>query len=138
MWVVLTLLLSSFHSPVTIFGTNLLGHASNISQVEFGNLEAVVDYDSISNTTIRVRVQANAVTVNTPVQVVITAVTMASVVSNGNEWTYLVPGRVVDVQPITGQFGTIVTITGKKMIVYCVCEHACVCYVTLLFKLQRC
>lgn len=117
-WVVV-IDLTSFHSPVALFGTNLLGHADNITRVEFGDIEAVVDYDSLNDSQVSVRVQANDVVTNTPVQVVITAATMARVESSGNDWTYLVPGRIVNVQPNIGQFGTRVTITGMR----CMCVH---------------
>ena len=75
-----------------------------------------MDFSSVSNTQISVRIQSNNVMVDTAVQVqvVITATTMARVTSSGDDWTYLVPGRVGDVQPSVGQSGTRVTITGKK------------------------
>ena len=79
----------------------------------FGDLQAEIDFSNANNTHIRVRVQANDVTADTNVRVVITAETMARVGSSGNNWTYLVPGRVDDVQPSIGQNGTIVTITGE-------------------------
>ena len=71
-----------------------------------------MDFSSVSNTQISVRIQSNNVMVDTAVQVVITATTMARVTSSGDDWTYLVPGGVGDVQPSVGQSGTRVTITG--------------------------
>ena len=96
-----------------ITGSNLFGHASSITSVLFGDIAAEVDSGNTDNSMIRVRVQANDVTVDTPVRVVITAATMAQVGSGGSDWTYLVPGRVGDVRPNTGQTGTAVTVTGE-------------------------
>lgn len=107
-----------FSNLVTISGTNLFGHADSITSVTFGDLEAdVVDSTSISNSQIRVRIRPNDVIQNTPVTVVITASTMARVSSSVNDWTYLVPGQVVDVQPNIGQRGTVVTINGEWFII---------------------
>ena len=73
-----------------------------------------MDYSDTTNSQIRVRVQSNDVTSNLAVPVVITAATMARVMSSGNDWTYLVPGAIVDVQPNIGQLGTMVTINGES------------------------
>lgn len=73
-----------------------------------------MDYTAATNSQIRVRVQSNDVTSNVAVPVVITAATMARVTSSGNDWTYLVPGDIVNVQPNIGQLGTVVTITGES------------------------
>ena len=99
---------------VTISGTNLFGHADSIVSVTFGDLEAEIDNTSASDSQITVRIQPNNVGQDTPVPVVITATTMARVSSAGNDWTYLVPGQVTDVQPAIGQRGTMVTITGRS------------------------
>ena len=79
----------------------------------FGDVEADIDFVNSGNSVIRVRIQSNDVTVNTPVRVVITATTMAQVASSGNDWTYLVPGVVEGVDPNIGQNGTFVTVTGE-------------------------
>lgn len=79
----------------------------------FGDIEADIDFANSGNSVIRVRIQSNDVTVDTSVRVVITATTMAQVVSSGNDWTYLVPGVVDDVDPNIGQNGTVVTVTGE-------------------------
>ena len=104
------MLSSPLHTTVTISGNNLFGHAASISGVTFGGIEADINF--ATNSQIRVRIQSSDVTSNTAVQVVITATTMARVISSGNIWTYLVPGAVIDVQPSIGQVGTIVTIFG--------------------------
>ena len=98
---------------VLISGSNLFGHARNITSITFGGVEADIDFTNSINSLIRVRVQPNDVTIDTPVLVVITAATMARVSTNGNDWMYLVPGRVNDVEPSSGQAGTVVTITGE-------------------------
>ena len=59
------------------------------------------------------RIQSNNVTSDTAVPVVITGSTLARVSSSGNDWTYLVPGSIGNVQPNIGQNGTMVNITGK-------------------------
>ena len=100
-------------STVLISGSNLFGHAGNITSVTFGDLQAEIDYSNTNNSLVRVRVRSSDVSVDTDVRVVITAETMARVASSGSDWTYLVPGRVGDVRPNTGQNGTVVTITGE-------------------------
>ena len=95
-----------------------MGHAESITSVTFGDVEAEIDYKSISNSMIRVRIRPNAVTQDTAVPVVITAATFARVSSGNSSWTYLVPGQVADVQPNTGQRGTVVTVTGRLSPVY--------------------
>ena len=98
---------------VVITGSNLFGHADNITEVRFGDIPADIDYTASTNTRIRVRIQSSGVTSDTSVAVVITATTSAIVESSGNDWTYLVPGRITSVDPDIGQVGTMVTITGK-------------------------
>lgn len=101
-------------SAVSISGSNLFGHATSINSITFGGVEADIDSTNSNNSVIRVRVQPNDVTVDTPVRVVITAGTMARVSTSGEDWTYLVPGAVSGVEPDTGQTGTVVTITGGR------------------------
>ena len=84
--------------------------------VTFGGVPAEIDYTLSTNTLIRVRIQENTVAVNTPVPIVITATTSAIVESSGNIWTYLVPGRIASVSPNIGQNGTMLEITGKKLL----------------------
>ena len=105
---------AAIFSAVSISGSNLFGHATSINSITFGGVEADVDSTNSNNSIIRVRVQPNDVAVNTPVQVVITAATMARVSTSGQDWTYLVPGAVSGVEPDTGQAGTVVTITGER------------------------
>ena len=100
-------------SAVVISGSNLFGHADNVSRVTFGGIEAEIDYTQATDTQITVRIQSNDVASNTAVPVVITGSTMARVSSSGNLWTYLVPGSIGNVQPNIGQNGTMVSITGK-------------------------
>lgn len=114
--------LSFFPSPfssVNITGTNLFGHGDNITMVTFGSMPANIDYSLSNNTLIRVRIQENPVNANTPVSIVITATTSAIVESSGNIWTYLVRGRIDMVSPNIGQNGTMLEITGKKIINLC-------------------
>jgi hypothetical protein len=101
---------------VSISGSNLFGHATSINSITFGGVEADIDSTNSNNSVIRVRVQPNDVTVDTPVRVVITAGTMARVSTSGEDWTYLVPGAVSGVEPDTGQTGTVVTITGTNLL----------------------
>lgn len=100
-------------SAVVISGSNLFGHAGNVYQVTFGGVEAEIDYTQATDTSITVRIQSNDVTSDTAVSVVIIGSTMAHVSSSGNDWTYLVPGSIGNVQPNIGQNGTMVNITGK-------------------------
>lgn len=110
----------SLLSVVVISGSNLFGHAVNVSEVTFGGIQADIDYTQATDTEITVRIQSNAVTSDTAVSVVITGSTLARVSSSGNDWTYLVPGRIGNVQPNIGQNGTMVTITGKIFAsIYC-------------------
>lgn len=106
-------------SAVVISGSNLFGHADNVSRVTFGEIEAEIDYTQATDTQITVRIQSNDVASNTAVPVVITGSTMARVSSSGNDWTYLVPGSIENVQPNIGQNGTMVSITGKILRIIC-------------------
>lgn len=108
-------------SSVNITGTNLFGHGDNITMVTFGSEQANIDYSLSNNTLIRVRIQEiqENVTADTPVSIVITATTSAIVESSGNIWTYLVPGQIDMVSPNIGQNGTMLEITGKKIINLC-------------------
>ena len=75
-----------------------------------------IDYSQINNTVIRVRVDANSNTMDTPATIRIDSETSAIVQSNGSIWTYLVEGRVASVTPSEGQEGTRVTIIGTNLL----------------------
>ena len=83
----------------------------------FGDTQATVDPSLASDTQIRVRIQANNNSADQPVAVTILADTSAIVASDGEVWTYLVQGEVVDVTPDEGQEGTRVQITGEQTVV---------------------
>ena len=104
------------HSTVTITGTDLFGHGSNITDVSFLGIPASIDYSQISNMRLRVRVNSNNNTVDTPASIRMVADTSAIVESNGSVWTYLVEGRVSNVMPAQGQIGTIVEVVGTNLL----------------------
>lgn len=101
---------------VTIVGTNLFGHGGNITSVMFGDVPAVIDYSLSNNTRIEVRVQANDNTVDTAVPIRIVADTSALVVSSSPIWTFLVQGEISSNQPLQGQVGTVIVITGTNLL----------------------
>ena len=103
-------------SAATISGDNILGYGQNVSSVSFGNIPAIVDYSSLSNSSVSVRVQANNNTSPGMVRVRIISDTGAIVQSQGLAWTYLVPGEITSNTPLEGQAGTRIEITGTNLL----------------------
>jgi len=103
-------------SAATISGDNILGYGENISSVIFGSTLATVDYSSFTNSSVRVRVQANNNTNAERVQVRIISNTGAIVQSQGLVWTFLVPGEITNNTPLEGQAGTRIEITGRNLL----------------------
>ena len=107
----------SLRFTVSIIGTNLFGHGDSVTMVTFGGIQAEIDSTSSSNTQVQVRIGENDIDTNTPVSITITSNTLATVESDSDIWTYLVPGNIDDVTPATGQNRTRVTIAGKDYII---------------------
>lgn len=102
---------------VSISGNNLFGYGNNVTDVQFGNTLATIDYSQSNSTLISVRIRPNTViTENTLVLVTITSDTLSTVESLMGAWTYLLQGIVTDIQPPIGQEGTTVTITGTNLL----------------------
>jgi hypothetical protein len=96
-------------SIVSISGQRLLCGGSSVASVTLANVSATIQFQ---NNTLVV-VVAN---IGTPGQgdIVVTANTGAYV-KLFNGWSFATPGAVHDIQPTSGQFGTIVAINGTKL-----------------------
>ena len=82
----------------------------------FGDIEAIVQYDILTNYSILVRVGLLDVSVDTPVSVTIISDTHAQVESSALIWTYLRMGEITSVIPNRGQIGSTITINGVNLL----------------------
>ncbi len=103
-------------SSVTITGENLLGYGQNISSVLFGNVPAIINYSTLNDSSIEVRVQANNNINTEAVTITIISDTFAIVRSTAPIWTFLVPGEITINSPLEGQVGTRILITGMNLL----------------------
>ena len=102
----------TIRTVVNIYGTNLQGGGTHISEVFLDGVPASIVFDS--NTHIKVRAGfGNAIGV--PGQVIIISNTGSTVVLN-SAWTYEELGNITSVAPSTGQQGVIVVIEGASLI----------------------
>ena len=98
---------------VRISGEDLFGGGSKITEVSFGNILATVD--SYSNKEINVSLSDNHADYPTAIDITIVSDTGA-VVTFTDGFTFVKPGDIVSVSPSSGQYGTVVMITGTGLL----------------------
>ena len=98
-------------SPVTITGTRLLGGGKSAAKVLLAGLEAEVDTSTASKVTVFA-----ARSPKTQKGDIIIVSDSGAVVTAKDVWTYFEPGVIKSVAPATGQFKTIVTIVGERLL----------------------
>ena len=103
-----------FGSLVNISGTNLLGGGENISIVTLCGLQAKVVFISFNLLVVRAVTNLKR---DLPGDVIITANTGARVIGI-HKWIYRKQGIITNISPVTGQLGTLVTITGSNVLGY--------------------
>ena len=101
---------------VTISGSNLFGHGSNITSVSLGSIRADIQYVSSTNSSIMVRAGPLNNTEDNKVFLTIIANTHAIVESDDPDWTYSIPGKISLVYPSRGQIGSKITINGMNLL----------------------
>ena len=102
-------------TEVTISGTNLFGGGISAKNVTFSGIP-VEKVLSSTSTKIVVKL-GRSLSSGNPGDVVITSDTGATVIRR-NGWTYRPEGVITNISPRSGQFGTIVTLTGTELLGY--------------------
>eukprot|EP00049_Salpingoeca_infusionum_P016687 m.343502 g.343502 ORF g.343502 m.343502 type:complete len:2822 (-) comp16130_c0_seq1:301-8766(-) len=97
-------------TSVTISGSNLLGGATGFETVTLAGVEATLIRGN--NTYVEV-VAANSTVTSGPVYL---ETTTGSFVNSTQVFTYLTLGSIASVSPVSGQFGTRVTLTGTNLL----------------------
>eukprot|EP00048_Salpingoeca_helianthica_P009485 m.135995 g.135995 ORF g.135995 m.135995 type:complete len:990 (+) comp14881_c0_seq3:2221-5190(+) len=101
-----------YATVVTIRGSGLLGGGASVASVTLGGVAATL---VSGNATDIVVTAGNSSTAQANVDVVVTANTGAVVRSVGT-WSYLAEGQISGVTPSSGQVGTLVTISGQRLL----------------------
>ena len=98
---------------VRIAGENLLGGGNNVTELKFGLVSATVH--SYSNNEINASLSDN--NDDYPVTVDITIVSdTGAIITFTDGFTIITPGNIGSVTPSSGQYGTLVTITGMGLL----------------------
>ena len=98
---------------VRILGENLVGGGSEITKVTFGSITGTID--SFSNKEINVSLSDNPDTYPMTVDILVVSDTGA-VTTHVEGFTLIQPGVITSVTPSSGQYGTVVTITGTGLL----------------------
>jgi len=98
---------------VTIKGTNLLAGADRVETVCLDGV-AASEIQVSSNTLIQVIAGTNPNSAPAPVSVFIRLQSGAEVLNNSG-FRYAIPGSIMNVSPMSGQDGTLITITGTSL-----------------------
>ena len=99
---------------VIITGARLRGGGTHVTSATVCGIPAVIisESDSVVRLTIDENVDSNYVDV--PGDIILTADTGAEV-TRLNGWTYIQVGQIMSLSPLSGQYGTIITITGERL-----------------------
>ena len=97
---------------VTICGTRLLGGGSAVVQVKLHTVIATVVRGNDTEVVVKAGASSGAVQA---ADVTVVSDTDSQVVAAG-AWAYLVPGIIASLAPASGQFGTVVTVTGTNLL----------------------
>jgi hypothetical protein len=101
-------------TKVTVMGTNLLGNGEHLASATLVGIPAIIE----SQTSSQVVLSAGEYKTSTPRSgpIVLASVNGATVTSTSLNWTYVVPGQIIVVNPPEGQLGTHVTISGSSLL----------------------
>jgi hypothetical protein len=98
---------------VLIAGSNLLGGGTLYTSISLGGVEIASYLEVISDTVVVVTASESFDAGNGEVKLVSDT---GAIVSSNNMWSYDTPSQISSITPTSGQFGTMVTISGTNLL----------------------